>query len=151
MDTVNAEELAFTLSGGLGEAETGGALVNVVPKTGGNTFSGNAFYSTAGSWSQGDNLDQELIDFGITNPNALIANWLLRLTYANRRWGFGLCFLYLRNVQGLGYNHKRVYRIYRGLRGGPQWLDRDRELISGIFWLNILEREGAEDDPKKAT
>ena len=36
-------------------------------------------------------------------------------------------------------------------RGGPQWLDRDRDLISEIFWLNILEREGAEDDPKKAT
>ena len=24
--------------------------------------------------------------------------------------GFGLCFLYLRNVQGRGWNHKRVYR-----------------------------------------
>ena len=29
-----------------------------------------------------------------------------------RNWGFGLCFLYLRNVQGYGWNHKRVYRIY---------------------------------------
>ena len=27
-------------------------------------------------------------------------------------WGFGLCFLYLRNVKGYGWNHKRVYRIY---------------------------------------
>lgn len=26
-----------------------------------------------------------------------------------------MCFLYLRNVQGLPYNHKRVYRIYREL------------------------------------
>ena len=26
--------------------------------------------------------------------------------------GFGLCFLYLRNVLGYGWNHKRVYRIY---------------------------------------
>jgi putative transposase len=30
-------------------------------------------------------------------------------------WGFGLCFLYLRNVQGRLWNHKRVYRIYREL------------------------------------
>lgn len=30
-------------------------------------------------------------------------------------WGFGLCFLYLRNVKGFGWNHKRVYRIYREL------------------------------------
>ena len=32
-----------------------------------------------------------------------------------KRWGFGLCFLFLRNVKGYGWNHKRVYRIYREL------------------------------------
>ena len=51
----------------------------------------------------------------LSSDNALIADWLLRLTYTNRRWGFGLCFLYLRNVRGLPFNHKRVYRIYREL------------------------------------
>lgn len=51
----------------------------------------------------------------LSDDNALIADWLLRLTTTNRRWGFGLCFLYLRNVQGFGFNHKRVYRIYREL------------------------------------
>ncbi|QQK05903.1 MULTISPECIES: IS3 family transposase [Burkholderia] len=44
--------------------------------------------------------------------NDEIANWLLRLTDNHRNWGFGLCFLYLRNVKGFGWNHKRVYRIY---------------------------------------
>ena len=47
--------------------------------------------------------------------NELIANWLLRLTDNNRNWGFGLCYLYLRNVKGFCWNHKRVYRIYREL------------------------------------
>lgn len=47
--------------------------------------------------------------------NALIAEWLVRLTDNQRNWGFGLCFLYLRNVRGYGWNHKRVYRIYREL------------------------------------
>ena len=28
--------------------------------------------------------------------------------------GFDLCFLYLRNVKGFEWNHKRVYRIYCG-------------------------------------
>lgn len=51
----------------------------------------------------------------LSGDNAHIADWLLRLTMANRTWGFGLCFLYLRNVKGYGYNHKRVYRIYREL------------------------------------
>lgn len=47
--------------------------------------------------------------------NTLIADWLLKLTQAHRRWGFGLCFMYLRNVKGYLWNHKRVYRIYREL------------------------------------
>ena len=47
--------------------------------------------------------------------NDEIADWLLRLTDNNRNWGFGLCFLYLRNVRGFAWNHKRVYRIYRDL------------------------------------
>jgi len=42
----------------------------------------------------------------------LIADWLERLTANRRSWGFGLCFLYLRNVKGFKWNHKRVYRIY---------------------------------------
>ena len=48
----------------------------------------------------------------LLSGNASIVDWLLRLTYANRKWGFRLCFLYQRNVQGLLYNHKRVYRTY---------------------------------------
>lgn len=47
--------------------------------------------------------------------NSLIADWLVRLTNNQRNWGFGLCFLYLRNVKGFKWNHKRVYRIYREL------------------------------------
>jgi len=44
--------------------------------------------------------------------NELIANWLIRLMDNNRSWGFGLCYLYLRNVKNLTWNHKRIYRIY---------------------------------------
>jgi len=50
----------------------------------------------------------------LDDENAEIADWLVRLasSAATRRWGFKLCFLYLRNVQGFGWNHKRVRRIY---------------------------------------
>ena len=51
----------------------------------------------------------------LDGENAEIADWLLRLTACHKRWGFGLCFLYLRNIKGFGWNHKRVYRIYRDL------------------------------------
>ncbi|MHA1523020.1 MAG: IS3 family transposase, partial [Alphaproteobacteria bacterium] len=48
----------------------------------------------------------------LSDENAQIAEWLVKLTGNRRTWGFGLCFLYLRNVKGFGWNHKRVYRIY---------------------------------------
>ena len=51
----------------------------------------------------------------LLDENAEIADWLIRLTHNQRNWGFGLCFLYLRNVKGYPWNHKRVYRIYREL------------------------------------
>lgn len=51
----------------------------------------------------------------LDDENELIADWLLRLTHNQRNWGFGLCFLYLRNIKGYRWNHKRVYRIYKEL------------------------------------
>ena len=75
-----------------------------------------------------------------------IADWLVRLTDNQRNWGFGLCFLYLRNVKGFGWNHKRVYRIYRELElnlrikpqkaseageAGSRWRCRRRSIRSG--------------------
>ena len=47
-----------------------------------------------------------------SDDNSQIADLLIGLTEQNKNWGFGLCYLSLRNVLGLPYNHKRVYRIY---------------------------------------
>jgi putative transposase len=47
--------------------------------------------------------------------NERIEDLLIGLTNAHKTWGFGLCFLHLRNVKGYGWNHKRIYRIYRDL------------------------------------
>lgn len=51
----------------------------------------------------------------LSDENEVIADWLLAITAKERNWGFKLCFLFLRNVKGFGWNHKRVYRIYREL------------------------------------
>lgn len=51
----------------------------------------------------------------LNTENEEIADWLLRITGCHRNWGFLLCYYYLRNVKGFGWNHKRIYRIYREL------------------------------------
>ena len=50
-DIANAQEVNIQLSGALGESETGGASINIVPRTGGNRFAGefNTTY-TRGAW-----------------------------------------------------------------------------------------------------
>ncbi|OBS09263.1 integrase [Acidihalobacter prosperus] len=51
----------------------------------------------------------------LSDENAEIADWLVKLTAQGSDWGFGRCFHYLRNVEHQGWNHKRVYRIYCAL------------------------------------
>lgn len=72
----------------------------------------------------------------LSSENDVIADWLLRLSQTHKRWGFGLCYLYLRNVKHFGWNHKRVYRIYRelelNLRIKPRRrITRDKPLALG--------------------
>jgi len=44
-DIANAQEVNVQISGALGESETGGAAINIIPRTGGNRYSGNWFTS----------------------------------------------------------------------------------------------------------
>jgi hypothetical protein len=74
-DTNNAEEMSVLVSGGMGESDTGGPVVNLVPRSGGNTFSGQSFYSTAGEWSSGDNLDDFLRGIGIREAGGVINSY----------------------------------------------------------------------------
>ena len=99
-DTANAEEMQVLISGGLGEAETGGPSINIIPKSGGNQFRGAAFYSTSGDWATSDNVDDRLRSFGITQPPTLRTNWdgsgsLGGPIKRDRLWFFG-------NVRGWG-------------------------------------------------
>src|SRR4051812_49131142 len=70
-DIGNAQEITFTTSGSLGESETAGLSMNIVPKTGGNTMSGSIYFSGSGEKLQADNLTQELKDAGLASPTPL--------------------------------------------------------------------------------
>ena len=74
-DTRNAQELSFTVSGSLGETETGGPVLNIVPKAGGNTFSGSAYAGVGPQWAQGSNYSDELKASGLQAATPLIKNY----------------------------------------------------------------------------
>ena len=93
-DVINVEEMQVLVSGGLGEAETGGPSMNLIPRTGGNAFRGSGFWSGAGDWSRGENIDDYLRSIGITRGPALITAWDTSASYGgpirrDRLWFFG--------------------------------------------------------------
>ena len=74
-DTASAAEVQLTVAGGLGEADRGGPQFNLIPKTGGNNYSGTYFGAIAGPWSQSNNVDDTLKSFGIPAATKIIRNW----------------------------------------------------------------------------
>ena len=58
----------MTTAGGLGETEVGGPAMNIVPKTGGNTFTAHFFGTGLNGGMQSDNFTQRLIDAGLRAP-----------------------------------------------------------------------------------
>ncbi len=74
-DVANAQEMQISISGNLGDAETGGPILNIVPQTGGNQFKGTIFGTGAGSWAQGNNVDAALKAQGVTEAAGLIKLW----------------------------------------------------------------------------
>ena len=81
-DMSNASEVQVTIAGGLAEVDRGGPAFNMIPKTGGNDFSGSYFGSLAGEWAQGSNIDDELRSLGFTDLPALIRNWDTNLAFS---------------------------------------------------------------------
>jgi hypothetical protein len=74
-NTADATEMQVNISGGLAESETGGPVMNLIPRSGGNRYSGSAFWSGAGDWSRSENIDDELRSYGITRGPALKNSW----------------------------------------------------------------------------
>src|SRR5438105_2895343 len=74
-DTANSEEVAITVGGGLGESDIGGPVMNLVPRSGGNSFAGTAFFNGAGSWSRGNNLTDDLRAIGLTQTPGIISSY----------------------------------------------------------------------------
>ena len=113
-DIANAQEMQISMSGGLGDAEVGGPVLNIIPKNGGNTFTGSIFAAGAGKWAQSDNVDAALNAQGVTTAG-LIKLW--DVSYAmggpikrDRLWFYA-------NIRDLG-NHTEIPGLYGNANAG---------------------------------
>jgi carboxypeptidase family protein len=71
VDVGNAQEVTFTTPGAVGEVETSGLVMNIIPKSGGNTRHGSLFASGTGRRLQSDNLTPSLKDQGVMSATPL--------------------------------------------------------------------------------
>ena len=89
----NSQEIVFSLSGGLGEATTGGPQLNVIGKQGGNRFAGSFFINGSGSAFVNDNLSDEQRAKGLSTPLKPIKLWDINPSFGgpikrDRLWFF---------------------------------------------------------------
>jgi hypothetical protein len=70
-----AQEITFQITGGLGEAATGGPQMNLIPRTGGNTVSGFFYGAWTGEDWQGSNLSDAHRAAGLREIGKIEKNW----------------------------------------------------------------------------
>ena len=170
-DIGNAQEVTFTTSGGLGEAETAGLVMNVVPKTGGNTISGAVYFSGTGEKLQSDNFTQELKDAGLAAPTPFSKVYDLNGAFGgpikkDRVWYFVNARTQgsTRTVASMYYNQnagdptKWTYvpdlsqpaysdRTWENVSGRVTWQATARNKIGGFWDEQSICRKCTRDDP----
>jgi hypothetical protein len=141
-DIGNAQEITFTTSGGLGESETAGLIMNVVPRTGGNRYSGSLFFSGTGESLQSSNYTEALRLAGLTQAiplrkvydlNAAVGGPIVR----DRVW-----FWANARTQGSTRGIASVY-VNQNAGDATKWLyspDLSQPAFSDRTWENVSTR-----------
>ena len=137
-DVGNAQEVTFNLSGGLGEAETGGPQMNIIPRQGGNTFSGSYFVNGANGRMQSSNFTDAVRAAGLHAPNKIEKIWDVNATLGGPIKRDRLWFYWTFRHQG---NRKLVAGMWENKNAGDptKWTfepDYDRQAVDDGTWIN---------------
>jgi len=141
-DVGNAQEVTFITSGGLGETETAGLTMNIVPRTGGNRMTGSLFFSGTGANLQSNNLTADLQAQGVALPTPLEKVYDLNGAVGgpvkqDRVW-------YYINARTQG-STKKIAGVYANANAGDptKWLyvaDPNNQMYSDRTWENVSGR-----------
>ena len=142
VDVGSAQEVTFSSAGALGETETAGLMMNIVPKPGGNLTQGSLFASGSGEWLHSDNLTPSLKRQGFVEPTPLTKVYDFSFTIGgpivkDRVW-------YVGHAQTSGSTKASGNVFYNLNAGDPaQWLyapDRSRVEYSDRTFENASGR-----------
>jgi hypothetical protein len=90
----NVQEYSFEIAAHSAESETGGVRVTIVPKDGGNRFSGQFFANYADEDFQSTNMTPELSATGLRDPDRTVSLWTMNPSLGgpvvrDRLWFYG--------------------------------------------------------------
>jgi hypothetical protein len=141
-DIGNAQEVTMTTSGGLGEFETAGLTMNIVPKQGGNSLSGLFFVSGFSEGMQSDNFTDELRARGATQPTPVTRVYDVNTAIGGPIVRDRLWYYFSFRVQGQRQNTLNVY--YNRNAGNASSFVYDPDLSQPAFsdrtWENYTPR-----------
>ena len=141
-DVGNAQEVVFSTSGSLGEAENAGPAMNLVPRQGGNRFSGTFFANGANDSFQSDNFDARIEAAGLRAPNKLAKIWDVSAAVGGPIRRDRLWFFSATRYQG---NHRVVGGMFRNRNAGDvnAWTyvpDDSHQAVADSDWKNVSVR-----------
>src|SRR5712691_5792993 len=141
-DIGNGQEVTMITSGGLGESETAGLTMNIVPKQGGNQVSGLAFVSGFSEGMQANNFTDELKARGATQPTPVFHVYDVNVAVGgpivkDRLW-------YYMSVREQGQRQNTLNVYYNQNAGDPtKWTyvpDLSGPAFSDRTWENYTPR-----------
>ena len=150
VDISNAQEIATTTSGGLGEAEVGGPSFSIVPKTGGNRIQGSFYQSNVTKGMVGDNYTTELQQKGLVTPGKLFKLWDSNLGIGGPIAKDRVWFFFQFRDQG---SHRTIPGMYanRNMGDPTKWTyeaDTTRPAVAAGSWRNASIRLTAQPTAK---
>jgi Carboxypeptidase regulatory-like domain len=149
-DVGNAQEVALTSSGGLGEAEVGGPSMNVVPKTGGNSVKGSVYLSGVTKGMVGSNYSDDLKARGLSTPGSTTKVWDFNGAVGGPIKKDRLWFFYTLRDEG---THKTVPGMFANLNAGDptKWTyapDLNRPAVQAASFRTTSLRLTAQATPR---
>src|SRR5262245_12937790 len=135
----SAQEVAVDFSSGTADQSTGGVRINIIPREGGNDFSGTLFATGSNSHFQSDNYTDDLQARGLRTPNSVKMNYDINPTIGgplspDKVWFYGAA----RWTKTQNYVGGMFHNVNEGIENiWTYTADLDRPAVANSFQRSV--------------